>query len=90
MTGIWVRMKEVLPVAITRRFAIALLCLVARLVQLLVVVIAFLIYLPVALVMLAIALAVLAFMAVDEMCGNSPRNGTCGGTVWSARPGAAI
>jgi hypothetical protein len=77
-------------VDITRRFAIALLCLVARLVQLLVVVIAFLIYLPVALVMLAIALAVLAFMAVDEMCGNSPRNRTRGGTVWSARPRAAI
>lgn len=75
---------------IARRFAIALLCLVARLVQLLVVAIAFLIYLPVALVMLAMAQAVLAFMAVDEMCGNSPRNRTCGETVWNARPGAAI
>jgi hypothetical protein len=75
-------------VSITRRFAIALLCLVARLVQLLVVAITFLIYLPAALVMLVIALAMLMFMAVDHICGDSPRNRSCGGAFWSAKPGA--
>jgi hypothetical protein len=75
-------------VDIARRFAIALICLVARLVQLLVVAIAFLVYLPAAVVMLVIALAMLVFMAVDDICGNSPRERSCGGAFWSARPRA--
>jgi hypothetical protein len=75
-------------VAITRRFAIALLCLVARLVQLAVVAIAFVVFLPAALVMLVIALVMLASMAVGDVCGQSSRSRACRGASWSARPGS--
>jgi hypothetical protein len=75
-------------VGITRRFAIALLCLVARLVQLVIVAIALVLFLPAALVMLGIALVMLAFMAVEVVCGRSSRSRACAGPSWSARSGA--
>jgi hypothetical protein len=75
-------------VGITRRFAIALLCLAARLVQLVVVAIAFVVFLPAALVMLVIALVMLASKALEDVCGQSSRSRACRGAAWSARPGA--
>ena len=68
---------------LVRRFAIALLCLVVSLIQLVFTVLAGLALLVGGLVMAFFALVILAFMAAEENCGQAARPQTCSGSKWS-------
>jgi hypothetical protein len=77
-------------VALARRLAIGLVCLLVRLVYFLVVaahvVAAGLAFVTAGLVMAVIGLAILAFMAAEAKCGRAARPQGCAGSSWSAAP----
>ena len=76
--------------ALARRLAIGLLCVLVRLVCFLVVAahvaIAGFAFATAGLVMALIGLGILAFMAAEAKCGRAARPHGCAGSSWSAAP----
>ena len=76
--------------ALARRLAFGLLCVLVRLVYFLVVAahvaIAGFAFVTAGLVMAVIGLGILAFMAAEAKCGRAARPQRCAGSSWSAAP----